>query len=210
MIRIPPSSMRYGSVAMTFHWLIALLVVFDFALAISFSRFNPGERLYLPFAYRLHMSVGMAVLVLSVACILWRLVHRSPPLPQMSLLLRGIARTAHVFLYVFILVVPLTGWLLLSVRRTPAVLVASLYWPNNALLTGLSYAARMKFNNLLMPSHAILAYAAMSLVALHLGAALYHHFGRRDDVLRRMLPAARMHAGFSAHAPIQREELRLK
>jgi cytochrome b561 len=200
-MRIPPPPTRYGSVAMTLHWLIALLVVLDFTLAISFSRFNPGDLLYLSFAHRMHMSVGMVLLVLSVACVAWRLVHRSPPLPsEMSVLLRATAKTVHVLLYVFILAVPFTGWLILSARRSPAILFGSLRWPNNDFLGGMSYTVRAHYNDVPMSSHVVISYAGMGLVALHVGAALYHRFVRHDAVLRRMLPATRTHAEFSAHA----------
>ena len=67
---------------MTLHWLIALLVVVDSALAMSFRYFNPGDLFYWPSAYGLHMSVGMVVLVLSVVCVLWRqrrIPMRQPP-----------------------------------------------------------------------------------------------------------------------------------
>ena len=183
------SSPRYGVVAMILHWGIALLVVLDFALALSFRYFSPGDLLYFASAYRMHMSAGMAVLVLSVACVVWRLAHRHPsPPPEMGVFLRAAAKTVHVLLYVFILVVPFTGWLILSMRRSPAVLFGSLHWPN--FLAGMSYSARKYYNDLLMPSHTILSYAGMCLVALHVAAALHHHFFRHDDVLRRMLPAA--------------------
>jgi len=50
---------RYDAVAMSLHWVIALLILLDFALAMSFSRFDPGDALYLPAAYELHMSLGV-------------------------------------------------------------------------------------------------------------------------------------------------------
>jgi cytochrome b561 len=49
---------------MTLHWVIAVLLLLDFALAMSFSRFNPGDALYLRSAYDLHMSFGLCVALL--------------------------------------------------------------------------------------------------------------------------------------------------
>jgi cytochrome b561 len=206
---ISTSSARYGAVAMILHWVIALLVVLDFALAMSFRYFNPGDRLYFASAYRMHMSLGMVVLVLSVACVLWRLAHRYPSLPPaMDVLLRVAAKTVHVLLYFFILAVPFIGWLVLSMRRSPAVLFGSLRWPNNDFLVGMSYAARKHYNDLLMPPHAILSYAGMCLVVLHVVAALHHHFIRHDDVLRRMLPAALTRPELSTHSTTPEAHLR--
>jgi len=160
---------RYDAVAMSLHWVIALLILLDFALAMSFSQFNPGDVLYLPSAYDLHMAVGMCVLTLSVARVIWRLTHRRPPLPDMALPLRWLARASHFLLYVFMIVAPVSGWLVLSLRHK-ATSVFGLFrwaWPS---LPAIAHMAR--------PER----------VALHVTAALYHHFGRRDAVLIRMLP----------------------
>lgn len=199
------SATQYGAVAKTFHWVIAVLVLVDFALAISFRYFNPGDLLYLSFAYPMHMSVGMVVLVLSVTCVLWRLVHRYPPLPpDMSVSLRVAAKTAHLLLYFFILVVPFSGWLVLSVRKSPAVLLGALHWPNFGLLTRMTYPEQAHYNDLLMPPHVFLSYAGICLVGLHVAAALYHHLYRHDDVLRRMLPGARLLDELRVHADAER------
>src|SRR5579864_5292139 len=107
---------RYTSVAITLHWLIALLILGDFALSQSFSRFSPGDALYFTSAYALHMAVGLCILLLTVVRIAWRVTHRLPPLPDMGLLLRLLARASHLLLYVFMLVAPLRGWLVLSLR----------------------------------------------------------------------------------------------
>lgn len=181
---------RYDSVAMTLHWVIALLILLDFALAISFGRFNPGDALYLASAYDLHMSMGAAVLVLSVARFVWRLTHRRPPLPEMGIALRSLARASHFFLYVFMIAAPLSGWLVLSLRKQ-ATSVFGLFrwaWPTVPSVAALPHAQRKLLHAFLLPGHIWLAYLGMSLVAVHIVAALYHHFRRRDDVLARMLP----------------------
>jgi|HubBroStandDraft_6_1064221.scaffolds.fasta_scaffold701447_2 cytochrome b561 len=69
---------------------------------------------------------------------------------------------------------------------------------------------RMHYNDLLMPPHMVLSYAGMCLVALHVAAALHHHFIRHDDVLRRMLPAALTRPEFSAHPTTHRSEEHLR
>ena len=122
----PGQRTRYDSVAMTLHWVIALLIVLDFVLALSFSQFNPGDTLYLASAYDLHMSTGASILALSVVRVAWRLTHRRPPLPQMGRVLGGLARTSHFLLYVFMIAAPLSGWLVLSLRhQATSVVIAS-------------------------------------------------------------------------------------
>jgi cytochrome b561 len=187
----PPT--RYGAVAKMFHWVIATLLLVVFALAISFSQFDPGDLLYWSFAYWMHMSLGMVFLGLSAAAALWRLTHQyPPPPPEMNGFLRATAKTAHLLLYFFILVVPFTGWLLLSVRKSPAVLLGTFHWPNIGFLAGMTYSERVQYNDLILTPHIFLAYAGMCLVGLHLAAALYHHFYRHDNVLRRMLPGRQL------------------
>jgi cytochrome b561 len=186
------SALGYGRTAMMFHWLIAGLILIDFALALSFSKFNPGDVLYFSFAYRLHMSTGLAVLALSVACVAWRLLHKSPPLPQtMSALTRVLAKTAHVLLYVFIIAIPVTGWAILSVRKSRTALLGQLNLPNIAYLEQMTREQRVRYYEFIFPAHIKWSYIGMSLVGLHILAALYHHFYRHDDVLKRMWPGRR-------------------
>lgn len=190
---------RYDPVAMLLHWAIALLILGDFALAQSFARFNPGDALYFTSAYDLHMAVGLCVVLLSVARIARRLTHRPPPLPEMALSLRLLARVSHSLLYIFMLAVPLTGWLILSLRHQ-ATSVFGLFrwaWPLPVIVT-MSHPNRVTLHDALLPAHIWMSYAGMCLVGAHVLAALYHHFARRDEVLRRMLPRRR---GLAAGRP---------
>src|ERR1700757_3537701 len=184
----PPS--RYDSVAMTLHWVIALLLLLDFALAMVFSRFNPGDALYFRSAYDLHMSVGLCVLILTVARVGWRLTHPHPPPPDMALSLRVLARASHLLLYVFMVVAPASGWLVLSLRHQ-ATSVFGLFrwaWPTLPAIATLARPERRSWHDELLSLHTRLSYVGICLVAVHVAAALYHHFGRGDDVLLRVLP----------------------
>ncbi len=185
--------LRYSSVAMTLHWLIAALILLDFALALSFSRFDPGDALYFRFAYPAHMSVGMLVLVLSLLRLIWRLLHRVPALPaDMGRAVRLLVRGAHALLYVFMLAAPLSGWAVLSVRNKPPLLLGSVHWPNIQFLTDMDHSQRSAIHAAMLPGHIWLSYIGMTLVGAHILAALYHHYFRHDDVLRRMLPGSRL------------------
>src|SRR5579859_5485126 len=119
---------RYDSVAMTLHWVIAVLIFLDFALALSFSQVNPGDALFLPSAYDLHMAVGLCVLILSVMRVTWRLSHRHPQLPDMAFVLRVLARASHFLLYVFMVFAPVSGWLVLSLRHQVTSVFGLFHW----------------------------------------------------------------------------------
>ena len=186
------SAARYDRIAMMFHWLIAGLILLDFAFALSFSKFNPGDVLYFSFAYRMHMSTGLVVLALSLACVAWRLLHKYPPLPQtMSSVTRVLAKTAHALLYLFIIAIPVSGWAILSVRKKPAALFGQFNWPNIGYLEQMTREQRVRYYQFVFPAHIKWSYIGMCLVGLHILAALYHHFYRHDDVLMRMLPVRR-------------------
>lgn len=202
---------RYDSVAMILHWAIALLILIDFAFALSFSQFKPGDKLYLPSAYDLHMSTGACILALSIARVVWRLTHRRPPLPDMGIALRWLARASHFLLYVFMVAAPLTGWFVMSMRRQ-ATSVFGFFrwkWPTLPAVATMPYEGRLHWHDRLLPTHIWLSYLGMSLVGVHIVAALYHHFRRRDDVLRRMLPSALTRPKVAAH-PKKRWEAHLR
>jgi cytochrome b561 len=182
-------AVHYGRVAMLLHWYIAALVSFEFISAASFRLFSPGDLGYFHSAYRLHMSAGMSLLALSICSVVWRLLNTYPSLPHdMSLFVRILAKGAHVLLYVFVFAASLIGWLILSARQSPAALFGSFHWPKITSVSELGYSQRVHMNDTLMPFHSIVAYAGLCLVALHVSAALYHHFWRGDQILARMLP----------------------
>jgi cytochrome b561 len=184
-----PAARRYSATAKALHWGIAALILIDFVLAVSFSQFNPGDALYLPLAYSMHMSFGMPVLMLSVPFVIRRLAFGYPrPSDDAGAPSRALARVVHELLYVFMVVVPVTGWVILSVRKRPATLLGSVDWPNVPILAGLPREPRAQLHDLFLPAHRMLAYIGMILVGLHFLAALHHHFYRRDGVLKRMLP----------------------
>ncbi len=179
----------YSPTAMLFHWSIATLVLFEFGSALSFSRFDPGHIGYFRAAYGLHMSAGVALLAVSLSSSVWMLLHARPPLPHdMHPAMRRLAKIVLCLLRVFILVVPLMGWAILSVRNAHVRILGELHWPNLSYLSHMTYEQRVSFNDFLLELHAKLSYLGMSLVALHIAASLYHHFYRCDEVLVRMLP----------------------
>jgi cytochrome b561 len=188
-----PNALRHTAITKVFHWSIAILIVIDFCFALSFSQFNPGDRLYFPVAYAMHMTFGMFALILAVPFVVrritWGRTRRiENPSKDMSAVSRALARIVHALLYAFMIVVPLTGWAILSTRKKPAVLFDSVNWPNIGFVSDLPRPQRVAIYDLVMPGHTKLAYIGMSFVGLHFLAALYHHFYRRDDVLRGMLP----------------------
>lgn len=184
------SAARYGSVAIFLHWLIAILVIVNIGLALYFDdmpRSNPNLFLLL----QTHKSIGLSVLVLSLLRVVWRLINPVPPLPaDMNGALKVAARVSHFLLYVLIVAIPLTGWLMVSTSRLG---IATPYfglfdWPNLPFFGGMDAAAKHEAHEFWEGAHVFLAWSAIVLVPIHIAAALYHQFIRRDEVMKQMMP----------------------
>lgn len=113
----PTASTRYGRVAAALHWLIALFILFNLGLGWFMEGFAPPwKMIVLP----LHISGGITVLALSVLRILWRLTHQPPPhVPPLRPSEAHAAHIVHFLLYAAMVLMPLTGWGLLSAHPAP-------------------------------------------------------------------------------------------
>lgn len=177
---------RWGALAKAFHWIIVALILVQFWLA------NQAENLPLGLAklaaYARHKSFGITILVLAVLRLLWRLYNRrhSPPLPaDLAPWERGAAHLTHHGLYALLFLMPLTGWAMSSARNYPV------SWFNLVTLPDFVAPDESLFETL-VAVHGALAWALVAVAALHVAAALQHHFIRKDNVLRRMLPFGRL------------------
>ena len=103
---------RYTRVAIALHWAIATFIIFNLASGFFMEGWPPPMRML---ALMLHASSGMTVLVLTVVRVAWRLLNEPPPYPaDMKPLERHAAHFAHFFLYAAMVLMPLTGWAILS------------------------------------------------------------------------------------------------
>ena len=164
---------RYDGVAIAFHWTIAAMVILNLVSGL----------LYRPLFFT-HKAIGITVLLLSVGRLLWRLSHRVPPPPSDLPPWQQLAsRVTHWGLYVLIIVMPLTGWMLASgsSERRPLNWFGLFDIPYLPIGPGpLGEAAH--------EAHELLGWLTLAMVVLHVAAALRHHFVLRDRVLSRMLP----------------------
>jgi cytochrome b561 len=130
----------------------------------------------------LHLTVGALIALAVLVRVSWRLRHSAPDaIATEPRWVRVGARVTHATLYVLLLIVPLLGWAAASARGWRASLLPRLALP--ALLPRGS-----KSGFLAGDVHTFLAYTLLAIVALHIGAALYHRFILHDQVLARMLP----------------------
>ena len=175
---LPPSGYRWP--AKLLHWLTALAVICAVPLAIAMLNVAPGpvqNKLF-----DLHRSVGAVILTLTAIRLLWRLFVPAPALvPGLPQWQQHAARFTHYALYVLLFAVPLMGWAGTSAFGA-TIRVFDLFALPSIL------AKDRELAEVLLDAHVALAVTLCVLVALHIAAALHHHFIREDATLRRMLP----------------------
>lgn len=171
---------RYDSVAIALHWTMAALILVNIPLGALSEQIEQGLGQSLMW---LHKSIGLTVLLLSLARLAWRLTHRPPPLPgAVGGWQAGLAHVVHWVFYALIIVVPLTGWMRSSASGYP------LRWFELFDVPKFAIAPKSPEALVVATTHEVLAWSMTALIVLHVAAALHHHFARRDRVLRRMLP----------------------
>lgn len=174
---------RYGPVAIALHWIAAALILFNLAYGLYLVGLPLSPQKLRYFSY--HKWIGVTVLLLSAARLLWRLTHRAPELPAtLSPWERRAAKASHALLYVLFFAAPLTGWLFSSASGFQTVYLGVLPIPD--LL-----AKNREVADVLKVAHRWINYTMAAVIALHAAAALKHHFIDRDDALARMLPRLR-------------------
>jgi len=172
---------RYTGTAITLHWLIALLLLGQFAFGLMLGdvpRGTPERGYYV----NLHKSSGIVIGLLIVLRIAWRMRHEAPPLPASTPgWQRRAARISHLALYACMLALPLSGYLASNFSKHGVKFFNLVHWapwgPDDKLLYAL-------FNG----THRAAALVLSILVAVHVLAVAKHMLIDRDGLLRRMLP----------------------
>lgn len=170
---------RYTRTAASLHWIIAALMVGNIAAGLYCAYVDGAFRQGVMNA---HKVIGLIVLGLSVARLGWRIAHRPPPLAFSSGLALWGAKGVHAALYVLMIALPLSGWLVTSSFPKRHPINAGLFeipflpvTPDKAV----AFAAH--------EAHTIMAWAMIVLLVGHVGAALWHQHVLRDRLIDRML-----------------------
>lgn len=171
---------RYSHVAIALHWLIALGIFCVLPLGLYMHELQPSLAKIQLYAY--HKWLGISILILVIARLLWRFTHRPPALPDsMSAKEQRIAHGMTHGMYLLMLLVPITGWLMSSAFGKPVVMFGVLPLPD---LIGPNEQTGEFFKEV----HEVCNYIFCTLFSLHILASLKHHFKDHDGILARMLP----------------------
>jgi cytochrome b561 len=172
----------YTQTARSIHWLTAALIAVMFGLGLSMTRMPASD--FKIQVYSVHEWIGLTIWALTALRLIWRQFHPPPPPIPMPRLQHFGASVVHAALYIVLLVLPISGWLMSSAFGFPVVYLGLIPLPD---LVPVDRALAARLQRL----HFTLAMALLALVAAHAAAALYHHLVRRDDTLRRMWPGLR-------------------
>lgn len=180
MAHIKNTDESYGVIARAFHWLIGLTIIFMLAFGLWMQELpmSPDKFKY----YGWHKSIGSLILIAVALRLLWRLMNKTPKLPAgMPWYERYGAHASHLLLYVMMFYMPLVGWAMSSAAGFPVSVFGWFTLPN---LT----APNQDNFKLFQTMHYWGGLFLIALVSVHFLAALFHHFWRKDNVLKGMLP----------------------
>jgi len=170
----------YTRTAISLHWLVAALIFTGWGLG-WYAHDLPASPDKLRY-FSWHKWIGVTVFLLALLRASWRATHAPPPLPPtLPRWQVHAAHVSHLLLYVLMLALPLSGWLMSSAKGFQTVYFGVLPLPD--LL-----ANNEPLGKLLAEVHELLAFTLAAGVGLHVAAALKHRLIDRDDVLGRMLP----------------------
>lgn len=171
---------RYTKTAITLHWLVALIIFTTFPLGVYMHELTLSPLKLKLVSY--HKWLGITIFLLTVIRLAWRVTHTPPLLPDtIPLWQQRAAHGLHFLLYILLLIIPVSGWLMSSAKGVPVVYLGLVQLPD---LVGKDKA----LGELLAGVHEILNFGLLALVGMHVAAALKHHFIDRDTTLRRILP----------------------
>ena len=171
----------YGTIAKLFHWTIGLMLLFNLGLGKYMHNLpNTPDKFQL---YALHKSLGITILTLVVLRLVWTLVNPKPRMldEKMKSWEVKLAKGVHYVLYILMIFIPLTGWLMNSAAGFPT------SWFNILTLPSL-LSADKTMQGFFGEVHEILAMGFILIFLLHLAGALKHPFIVKDRTLLRMLP----------------------
>jgi cytochrome b561 len=170
----------YTGTAKLLHWLILALLIGQFAIAWTMPHMGRDTRP--DTLIDLHFSIGVLILAVAIVRLSWRATHGEPrPLDGIPPWQLQTARVVHWLLYALLFVIPVLGWINASWRGFPVVMFG-LELPKLVATRASNWGWSGDVHGLLSN------YLLLALVGLHVAAALFHYFVRRDRVLQRMLP----------------------
>lgn len=170
----------YGSIAKSFHWLIAVIVIGMLAVGLYMDSMDASPLKFKLYGW--HKSIGFILIWLVALRLAWRLYNVQPaPHANHKPWERVLARIIHFLLYAGIILMPMSGWLMSSADSIPDPLVYGIDLPQ-------IIEPNQDLKRLFGRIHYYTGWGLIGLIALHFSGAMKHHIIDKDSTLRRMLP----------------------
>jgi cytochrome b561 len=169
----------YTLTARVLHWVTAALVLTMIPIGVAMANADFGA--WQDTLYHLHRSMGAVLLPLVLGRLIWRLTHPAPPLPaDIPAIQQFAAHATHWALYALLIAQAMVGWIATSAYRAPILVFWLFELPP-------IWREDKAFSEMMFTVHRTIGIAIALLLCAHIGAALYHHFIRKDGVLMRMV-----------------------
>lgn len=171
---------RYNSLTIALHWATALAILL--AVCSVLLRDVVEDEYWQGFLLNLHRSMGITILILAIIRLMTRLATLSSHVnAQLPKAIRLVAKAGHSVLYLFLLALPFTGWMLTNAQGNTASFFGLFNLP-------MLVAKNRDLADQLGDFHETGAWVFIAVIGMHVTAALWHHFWRKDQVLHSMLP----------------------
>ncbi len=184
MPQISNTPSKWGMVSKFIHWAIAICIITAMITAIINNQLaaEGWQRELATELINVHRSCGVTALFLGVIRIIWLFANPRPALPEdINDFDRKSAIISHRAIYLLAILVPVTGWI------TTATFGTTFEWFYLFEVTN-PVGKNRDIVAYFYHAHWILYHFLLVLVILHVGAAFWHHFSQKDDVLKKMLP----------------------
>jgi cytochrome b561 len=173
---------HYPATSKLLHWAVAVCVLTTAAVAITMIRIGEGPAQ--DFLFNFHKSLGVLILTLMILRVINRLAVGAPiPEPGIEPWQQTLSGIVHTSLYVLLLAMAVVGYVANSAYGASTPVFGLFELPPIV-------AKNEPLSETLFAIHRWVGWLLIALIVMHISAALFHHFVRRDNVLRRMLPRA--------------------
>ena len=172
----------YSALAKIFHWVTVPLLVAALATGFTIGHIaDPSKMVF----YSIHESLGLTILLVSIARLAWRRISPPPPLPDhVPKAMRIAAAAVHHTLYAALIIQPLLGFFTTN----------AFGFPQQGATAYLGFINLPKFMDaweglatVLLTVHGLLGWTLLLLIPAHIAGAIFHHAIRRDGTLLRMI-----------------------
>jgi|TARA_B110000240_G_scaffold193697_1_gene239970 cytochrome b561 len=172
------SASHWGFISRLLHWFMAIAIIFMFGLGVTMinTRLSPIKLEM----FMVHKSIGILILAMVTLRIIWRLMNSAPrPSPSIKKTQRRIALAGQLLMYVLMVCIPISGWVINSAANFP------LQWFGLFEIPPITQPS-LDTEVFAKTAHLVLVCTLATMVVIHITAALHHHFIQKNDVLRRM------------------------